>query len=56
MLKASRRVGEKIIVGDDVVIVVSKINKNQVTIGIDAPESVKVYRQELYDKIQGVNE
>lgn len=47
MLVLSRKVGERLIIGDDVVLVVSKISGNRVTFAIDAPAEVRVVRGEL---------
>ena len=52
MLILTRRVGESIIIGDDIIITVFGIKSNQVKIGIEAPMEVAVHRSEIYDKIQ----
>jgi carbon storage regulator len=49
MLVLSRNVGERLVIGDNITIIVSKIVGNRVTIGIEAPKDVKVMREELTD-------
>jgi carbon storage regulator len=51
MLVLSRKEGERIVIGDNITLVVSKVNGNRVTIGIEAPRDVKVIRGELQDGI-----
>jgi carbon storage regulator len=55
MLILARRVNECIVIGDDIKVSVVDIRGDQVKLGIDAPRSVKVYRQEVYDAIQAEN-
>jgi carbon storage regulator len=50
----TRKVGETIRIGEDVVVAVLGVKGNQVRIGVDAPRSVEVHREEIYDRI--VNE
>ena len=52
MLILTRRTGEKIRIGDDVTVTVLDVNGNQVRIGFDAPKSVSVHRQEIYERIE----
>ncbi len=47
MLVLSRKLGEKIVIGDDIVVTVVKIDRNQIRIGIEAPHAVPVYREEI---------
>ena len=47
MLVLSRKLGEKIVIGDNVVITVVKIDRNQIRIGIDAAQDIPVYREEI---------
>ena len=47
MLVLSRKMNEKIMVGDDIIITIVKIDRNQVRIGIEAPGHVPVYREEI---------
>ena len=55
MLTLTRKVGESIRIGDDVQIVVKEIRKNQVRIGIAAPRTVKIFREEVYQNIVNEN-
>jgi carbon storage regulator len=47
MLVLSRKLGEKIVIGDNIVVTVVKIDRNQIRIGIEAPQEVAVYREEI---------
>ncbi|MBR1536429.1 MAG: carbon storage regulator CsrA [Treponema sp.] len=55
MLILSRKVDEKIKIGNDISIQIIGIAGDQVKIGVDAPKTVKVFRQEVYDDIQRQN-
>lgn len=55
MLIISRKLGEKITVGDDTVITLIEIRDNQVRLGIEAPRHIGVHRQEVYDRIKKTN-
>lgn len=55
MLVLSRKENESIIINDDIEIKIISLRPDQVKIGIIAPKSVKVYRQELYEEIQKAN-
>ena len=47
MLVLSRKLGEKIVIGDNIVVTVVKIDRNQIRLGIEAPQEVPVYREEI---------
>jgi carbon storage regulator len=47
MLVLSRKLGEKIVIGDNIVVTVVKIDRNQIRLGIEAPHEVPVYREEI---------
>ena len=52
MLILTRRVGESLMVGDEVTVTVLGVKGNQVRIGVNAPKEVSVHRQEIYERIQ----
>lgn len=55
MLVLTRREDESIMIGDDIIVKVLDLKENQVKIGIVAPRSIAVHRQEIYDAIQAEN-
>lgn len=55
MLVLTRREDESIMIGDDIVVKVLDLKENQVKIGIIAPKSIAVHRQEIYEAIQAEN-
>lgn len=52
MLILTRRVGETLMIGDQVSVTVLGVKGNQVRIGVNAPRTVSVHREEIYDRIQ----
>ena len=52
MLILTRRVGETLMIGDDVTVTVLGVKASQVRLGVDAPREVGVHRQEIYERIQ----
>jgi carbon storage regulator len=52
MLILTRRVGETLMIGDDVSVTVLGVKGNQVRIGVDAPKEVAVHREEIFERIK----
>jgi carbon storage regulator len=55
MLILSRKINEKIMIGEDISVSIIEIRGDQVRIGVDAPKAVKVFRQEVFDAIKAEN-
>lgn len=55
MLIITRRPGEKVMIGDDIVVEVIEVSGSSVRIGIAAPKSVPVYREEIYTAVKEEN-
>jgi carbon storage regulator len=52
MLILTRRVGETLMIGDEVTVTVLGVKGNQVRIGVNAPKNVSVHREEIYERIR----
>ena len=56
MLILTRRVGESVVIGDDIGVTILGVKGNQVRIGVTAPKDVTVHRQEIYERIKSDQE
>jgi len=56
MLTISRRVGERILIGDGIVIEVVEVSGGSVRLGITAPKELRIYREELWERVKAENE
>lgn len=52
MLVLTRRANESIVIGDEIVVTILEVRGDQVRVGIEAPRSVSVHRQEVFDALQ----
>ena len=52
MLVLTRRINERILIGDDIVVTVLEVHGDQVRLGIDAPREIKVFREEVLTRDQ----
>ncbi len=55
MLILTRKLGERITIGDDIAITLLEIKGTQVKLGVEAPRSIAIHRQEIYERIRKEN-
>lgn len=55
MLALTRKVGETIVIGDNIELTILSISKDQVKVGIDAPKNISIHRKEIYLQIKEEN-
>jgi carbon storage regulator len=56
MLTIARRVGERIVIGDGIVVEVVEVSGGTVRLGITAPPELRIYREELWERVKAENE
>ncbi len=56
VLVLSRKVGESIMIGNDIMVTIVEFRGDQVRLGVDAPRSIQVYREELYAEVSRQNQ
>ena len=56
MLILTRKLGESVIIGDNIKLTVVEISKNQIKFGVEAPKNVIIHREEVFRKIKDENE
>ena len=52
MLILTRRIGEKLVIGEKVIVTILGVKGNQISVGIEAPAEIKIHREEIFQKIQ----
>jgi len=52
MLLLTRKIGEAIIIGDDIKIIINDVRRSQVNVAIEAPREISVHREEIYNRIK----
>jgi carbon storage regulator len=55
MLILTRRVGETLMIGDEITVTIVGVNANQIRLGIEAPKEIPVHREEVYVRLQEEN-